>query len=445
VLDRRTVRTRTVVGALTVLGIALVVASIAMVFLLRRSLTHNVRTNAAGTARLVAAQLEEGLAPAEIPSSRDDDEFILVSRAAGDVLYASEILREMAAPLADIPAGESESFELPIDDDPFLVVAEAASTTDGELTVLVGHTLDNVAESTEVVGVLLAGGVPILLVLVGAITWKVTGRSLAPVESIRAEVEAISSDELHRRVPVPETHDEVARLASTMNRMLGRLEEGQQRERRFVSDASHELRSPVAAIRQHAEVSLGHPESSSTEELARHVLSEGLRLERLVEDLLYLARGDETTAPHREVIDLDDLVFAEVARLKSVIDPTLDTRKVSAGRISGDRVRLSRLVKNLLENAGRHAYTVVDVSLTEDQDEVVLMVADDGPGIDPKDRERVFQRFVRLEEARDRASGGTGLGLAIVADVVRSHGGSARILDSASGGAAFEIRFPRYA
>ncbi|MDQ3645459.1 MAG: HAMP domain-containing histidine kinase, partial [Actinomycetota bacterium] len=233
------------------------------------------------------------------------------------------------------------------------------------------------------------------------------------------------------------------RLAHTMNTMLKRLEDSQARERRFVSDASHELRSPVATIRQHAEVALAHPESSSIESFAQHVLSEDLRLQRLVEDLLLLARTDELKSGPRAAVDLDDVVFEELERLKHITKKEVDGTGVSAGRVEGDRGRLSRLVANLLENAARHASGGVAVSLGEVGDEVVLTVDDDGPGIAPGDRHRVFERFVRLEEARDRDSGGTGLGLAIVAEVTRSHGGSARVLESPRGGARFEVRLPR--
>jgi signal transduction histidine kinase len=155
------------------------------------------------------------------------------------------------------------------------------------------------------------------------------------VEAIRAEVDAISGDALHRRVPDPPAGDEIGRLARTMNRMLGRLEQAQARQRRLVADASHELRSPVATIRQHAEVALAHPDRTTTE-LAGTVLAEDLRLQRLAEDLLLLTRADEhTLALRRRPVDLDDLVFDEARRVRGATGLRVDTTAVSAGRVEG--------------------------------------------------------------------------------------------------------------
>jgi signal transduction histidine kinase len=310
--------------------------------------------------------------------------------------------------------------------------------------IVVARSLEVVRESSQIVVGLLVIGIPLLLVVVGLVTWRVVGRSLAPVEAIRNEVETISTEELDRRVPVPASKDEIFRLAMTMNQMLERLEDGQLRQRRFVSDASHELRSPVASIRQHSEVALAHPNQSSAEELARVVLDEDLRMQRLVEDLLLLARMDEHRADARKVmLDLDDVVFEEVVRVRNLTKKSIDASGVSAGRVLGDRKQLTRLTGNILDNAVRHARTSVSVVLTEENHEVILQVDDDGRGIPPGDEERIFERFVRLQEARDRDTGGGGLGLAIVAEVAGAHGGTARVLKSRLGGARFEIRLPR--
>jgi HAMP domain-containing protein len=202
--------------------------------------------------------------------------------------------------------------------------------------------------------------------LVAAITWVVVGRALAPVEAIRAEVDAISAAALHRRVQVPPADDEIGRLARTMNRMLGRLEQAQARQRRLVSDASHELRSPVAAIRQHAEVALTHPDRTTTAELAATVLAEDLRLQRLAEDLLLLTRADEHTLTlRRRPVDLDDLVFEEARRLRDGTGLRVDTGAVSAGRVDGDAAGLRRVLRNLGENAARHAVGRLAFSLAE--------------------------------------------------------------------------------
>jgi signal transduction histidine kinase len=278
---------------------------------------------------------------------------------------------------------------------------------------------------------------------VGVVTWLVVGRVLAPVEAIRREVEAISPTELHRRVPDPPGRDEIARLAGTMNAMLARLEEGHRRERRLVADASHELRSPIASIRQHAEVAVAHPEASSPTEVAETVLQEALRLQRIVDDLLLLARLDEgSPRPPSEPLDLDDLVFDEARRVRTSTSLRIDVHGVSGGRILGNRTELDRLVRNLMDNAVRHGRAVVELSLREEHDRVVLVVEDDGPGVPEGERSRVFERFVRLDDARGRDAGGSGLGLAIVHDVAAAHGATVRVLDGELGGARFEVAFP---
>ncbi len=433
------VRVRTTMGAVAVVAIALVIAAITMLAILRRSLTDNVRAAALQRAEAVADFVSDGSFSDPIQGS-SDDEFVQVLDDQGRVVLASS--NAEARPLVDdLPSGENREVEVPFDDDPFLAVA--AEDRQRNHTIVVGRTLDGVVESTQVVGGLLLVGIPLLLLLVGGVTWKVVGRALAPVESMRTEVDAISTNELHRRIPSGGGRDEITRLAATLNRMLERLDTGHARQRRFVSDASHELRSPVASIRQHAEVVLEHPGGSSAEDLASIVLAEDLRLQRLVEDLLLLARMDEHAEDARSiVVDLDDVVFEEVSRRRGATDRTIDSTRVSAGRILGDRKQLARLTGNLLENALRHASRNVAVSLSQANGRVVLSVEDDGAGVPPRERARIFERFVRLQEARDRDSGGSGLGLAIVSEVAAAHGGAAVVLDSPLGGARFEVSLP---
>lgn len=439
---RGTVRARTTAGAVVVVGVALIVAAVAMVMLLRRSLTTDVHVAALSRAESIGAQLEAGIDPGDVTLPGDDDQFVQLVDRDGEVVGASLSVSD-DAPVADLASGESRRIDAPFDDDPFLVVAIDGPSRQGTLTVLVGRTLDLVYESTATAAVLLTGAIPLLLLIVGYVTWKVVGRALAPVDSIRSEVDSISTEELHRRVPVPPTTDELARLATTMNRMLERLQHGTEKQRRFVSDASHELRSPVASVRQHAELALTHPETTSTTDLADLVLSENTRLQRLVDDLLMLARADErdSTMTSSE-IDLDDLVFAEVERTRRASYKTFDTEHVSSGRLRGNQKLLTRVISNLLENADRHARDRVALRLYEDDGLVILEVDDDGPGIATADRERVFHRFVRLDQARDRDAGGSGLGLAIVAELVERHGGVVTVADSPLGGARFRIRFP---
>jgi signal transduction histidine kinase len=284
----------------------------------------------------------------------------------------------------------------------------------------------------------------VLLALVGLLVWTFTGRALRPVEAIRREVADISGHrDLHRRVPTPVTNDEIGRLARTMNGMLDRLEASTAAQQRFVADASHELRSPLSALQTTLEVSLAHPDSSAWPDVASDALDEARRLHALVEDLLALARTEVLDPALRSsrAVDLDETVFAEAARQPPVNGIFLDLHRVSGGRVRGDPLQLARLVQNLLANAHHHAAHQVSVELSTEGDDVIMVVADDGPGIAPGDRQRIFERFARLDHGRSTDDGGAGLGLAIVNGIVQAHGGSVAVTDSRQG-ARFEVRLP---
>jgi signal transduction histidine kinase len=436
------VRVRTTAAAVIVVGVALVIAAVAMVIFLRRSLTSDVRAAALLRAETVANLLESQNRSGEIAIGDREDEYVQVLDESGRVVAWSSNVAGLP-PVVQLEPGESSRVDnLSFEDDTFLAVATSANTAGEPLTVIAGGTLETVTESTAATARLLIIGLPVLLLVVGATTWLVAGRALAPVEAMRAEVEAISTKELHRRVPDPPGHDEIARLASTMNRMLARLESGQQRQRRFVSDASHELRSPVATIRQHTEVAKSHPAQTNMGELVDVVLAETIRLQHLVDDLLLLAKMDEGTLPRTsEAVDMDDILLTEVDRVRTTTDLRVDASGVSAGRVVGDPAQLRKLIRNLVDNAVRHARSVVALSLKETEDGVVATVDDDGAGIPASARGRIFERFVRLDEARDRDSGGGGLGLAIVAEIAATHGAVVDVAEAPLGGARFEVRF----
>jgi signal transduction histidine kinase len=446
-----TVRVRTTVAAALVAGLAMAVGGLALVAVLRASLTGELRTAARLRGQDVAAVLAAHPAgPGPVAVDEPDELLIQILDERGRVVAASPGA-EGLAPLARLRPGQSAEVTVPVSapveaDGQFLAVAVGADTALGRRTVLVVRSTETVSETTASVGGLLAVGLPLLLAVVAAITWIVVGRTLAPVEAIRAEVDAISAAALHRRVNLPPADDEIGRLARTMNRMLGRLEQAQARQRRLVSDASHELRSPVAAIRQHAEVALAHPDRTTTAELAATVLAEDLRLQRLAEDLLLLTRADEhTLALRRRPVDLDDLVFDEARRLREGTGLRVDTGAVSAGRVHGDAAGLRRVLRNLGDNAARHAAGRLAFSLAERDGQVLLGVDDDGPGIPEADRARVLERFVRLDDARARDDGGSGLGLAIVAELAAAHGGTVAVAASPLGGARVEVLLPRLA
>ncbi len=361
------IRVRATAGAVLVAGVSLALAAITMVTILQRSLRENVRSAALLRARTFADELASGVS-ADIVIVDDpeaDQELIQVLDAEGKVVLASSNLagRDAIVHLAPgetrIIAPRSPEDVEPLDE-PFMVAVSSTVTSRGRLTVIVARSLEVVADASDTLKAELAVAMPLLLLVIGVLTWRVVGRALSPVDAIRAQVEAISSRELHRRVSEPPGSDEISRLAATMNRMLARLQAGRLRERRFVSDASHELRSPVATIRQHAEVAMAHPEQTDTRELAEIVLDEDARLQRLVEDLLLLTKIDEGTLERgAEPVDLDDLVFEEAKRLRGATDLRIDVAGVSAGRVSGDGEQLGRLIRNLTDNAARHTHTTI--------------------------------------------------------------------------------------
>jgi signal transduction histidine kinase len=307
------------------------------------------------------------------------------------------------------------------------VVADDLADTDEALRRLVGA---------------LVVSIPALVAVMGGLIWFVTGRALRPVDALRREVDEITVADLGRRVEVPDSADELARLATTMNGMLGRLHESVEHQRRFVGDASHELRSPLAGIRSELEVNLAHPDRADWPESGRRVLDETVRLQQLVEQLLVLARGDAAEATRVEV-DLDDLVLAEAQRLRDSSELFVDLRGVSAARVLGDPIGLAQVVRNLGENAARHARGRIALTVAERPDRVELVVQDDGPGVPASDAERIFERFARVDEARARASGGAGLGLAISRAIVERHGGTLELTTTAPEGARFVVCLPQ--
>lgn len=279
-----------------------------------------------------------------------------------------------------------------------------------------------------------------LTALAGLATWLIAGRALRPVGAITDQVREISSGTLSERVPEPNSRDEVGVLARTMNTMLGRLENSDLRRRQFVSDASHELRTPVAVLRSEAEVARRAPESTTIDDFAAVVLGESKRLEGLVEDLLSLARGDESQlSTATKAIDVDEIMLAESARTRSL---DVDMSAVSAGRVIGHEDDMQRVVAHLLDNAARHGSSAIAVGVQTNDSIVRIWVDDDGQGVSAADRERVFERFIRLDDARTRDAGGAGLGLAVVHETVVRMGGTIQVLEAPLGGARFQIELP---
>jgi signal transduction histidine kinase len=330
------------------------------------------------------------------------------------------------------------------DGDSFVAVARTATEADSgrELWVVAARSLASVDDTIATVVSLLAVALPTLLIVLALTIWFVVGRALRPVDRMRQQVDEVTATSLDRRVVDPGTNDEVGRLAHTMNRMLERLDDSRRSQNRFISDASHELKSPLASLRQYAEVARAHPDRITADELSTAVLDEGARLEGLVQGMLVLAKADERmlTRP-ATLVDLDDIVFAEARRLRGSTTLSIDSSGVSAAQLRGDGGLLAQLVRNLVDNAVRHATSRVALAVRPDDADgtVTLVVEDDGAGVPEAYRERVFERFVRLDEARARDGGGSGLGLAIVREIAAAHDGSVTVEQADGGGARFVV------
>jgi len=441
------VRARTTLAATVVVGIVLATVAWTLLATLERALERSQDDAARGRARDIAALVVEGHLPRSV-SGIGDDSFAQVVAEDGTVLAASPNIEGEQRVDSFVPRGSGPD------------VRTASVRDDGRETeeyrvwtlrtrapddpvVHVGTSLESVSEAVSTLRGLLVTGVPLTTLLLGVLTWLVVGRALAPVGAISQQVEAISDAGVDRRVPEPQTGDEIAHLARTMNAMLGRLAASAAGQRAFVADASHELQSPLTRFRAQLEVALADPSATDWDALARDLLADSGEMERLVHDLLFLARGDEAgPAPATDdLVDLDDVVLEETVRLRAGSRVVIDATAVSAAPVRGSREQLARLVRNLLENAQQHATSRVDVTLRDGDAGVELVVRDDGPGIPPDQRRRVFDRFVRLDDARSRQAGGSGLGLAIVDSVARRHGGTIDVGDG-PGGATFVVRLP---
>jgi signal transduction histidine kinase len=318
-------------------------------------------------------------------------------------------------------------------------------TPTGPLTVTAAAPVDQVARSVDALRDRLWIGLPAVVALVAAVAWVFVGRALRPVDAMRAEVDEITGSTMHRRVPEPATSDEIGRLARTMNAMLSRLDKAATQQRQFVSDASHELRSPVAAIRTSLEVARRTADRADWPAVADTALAEESRLEALLDDMLLLAAQDENgaTAINPEPVNLTALATTEARRPRrvpvDVVHWPADDPPVELAAVED---QLAHAISNLVDNAARYAASTVRITLSCYDDTARIVVDDDGPGIPPADRERVFERFTRLDDSRARPQGGSGLGLAVVRAIVSRHNGQIRVEDSPLGGARFAVELP---
>ncbi|MCT9138756.1 sensor histidine kinase [Streptomyces violarus] len=460
------VRARATLGATLVVAVALVAAGAAVLLSLRSNLIGEAGTQAEQSARAVASELAAGTPYDKLSGLDGDDGPVQVLDEHKRLVAASEDLQKISgtdsdrvkpqppAALRGDEGDDADDHEEALEPGEIAgesVFSNGSATIDGEaedyrfaavkmetqdrgtLKVYAGSPLAAEHGAVRSALTVMLIGFPLLLGVVAGVTWLVTRRALRPVEGIRSEMAAITqSQDLARRVPEPDTHDEIARLASTTNETLAALETSVERQRRFVADASHELRSPIASLRTQLEVAAAHPELLDLD----GAVEDTVRLQRLAADLLLLARLDAGERPNDARVDLAGMAREEAEGRTGV---TVDAEPVE---VAGSRGQLGRVLANLLDNAQRHARAAVTVSVRRDGDRAVVGVADDGDGVPDADRERIFERFVRLDAARSRDDGGAGLGLAIARDVAVRHGGTLTAGRGPAGGALFELRLP---
>jgi signal transduction histidine kinase len=440
------VRMRIAVAATLAVGVVLVLASVLLVTDVRASLQRPI----AGEARVratdvvalgTAADLGDPIPPLPAPWPT----LVQVLDANGAVVGSSAELHGLAPLLRPSafhrqPSG-STSLVFKSHTQHWQLNAVTANIRGADVTVIVATSLAQIERTTRLIEIALFVAIPVLLMLIALLAWLLVGRALRPVEQLRREVATFDQGAGGGRLAEPSSDDEIARLARTLNDLLSRLDWANGQQRRFVADASHEFRSPVANIRAAVEIGLAHPEATDWTEVAHDVLDQNARMGRLIDDLLLLARAEAGQRTQRlERVDLAAVVRGALATKGEYRVPV----RIVAGEtviVQGDGAQLGQVVDNLVVNAVRHAATAVTVTVTRRGGWGAIAVVDDGPGVAPDDRQRIFQRFVRLDHDRSPRSGGTGLGLAIVAEVVAAHGGTVAITD-ADPGAIFTVRLP---
>jgi signal transduction histidine kinase len=447
--SRLSVRARVTIGATLVLGIALVVAALAASGLLRRSLTDDVDASLENRLDQVIALTVEGRLSAVLVPTGQDLAQLQVIRPDGHVIAATPGLAPgsrldvVARPTADRETRatvDGSRFGGKAGDAYRLV---ARTITGGGQSVTI-YAVTSFATATRALDHLRLGlviGVPLVVALAAWLIWRVTGRALAPVEAMRAEVDQIQATDLTRRIGAAGGGSEIDRLATTLDHLLDRLQDAAARQQVFAASASHELRSPLSAIRTELEVGLAYPDRADWPSIATDSLVEVERLEALARDLRLLTAVPAAVRPTAARCDVWAVITDEIGRRQ----PDRDVRYVTSGgpaTIPADRTDIAKVVRNLFDNAERHAATTITVGVATGADGVVLTVANDGTPIPPTMRERIFEPFTRLDEARSLDEGGSGLGLAIARAVVNGAGGHLVALDD-DRGATFRATFPR--
>jgi len=449
----RSVRVRITLTATLVTGVAVLLAGSWLVRAVDDSLTNRLRDEGANRLEQLRTAIEEGRDPGELDLATASEGTVYQVVVDGRVVAATPGLAGVPPLYTFTPEGGvvridrgAGTMSGGVPAGSLVFSSKYADSPEGRVELLAASPLDTVRRSVDAVQEGLLVAFPLLVGTVALLAWILAGRALRPVESIRAEVESISGSTLDRRVPVPRSGDEVARLAHTMNAMLDRLQDASTRQQRFVADASHELRSPVAAIRTELEVAQRTAAPGDWPAVAVRLLGEEARLEAVIADLLLLAALDEgAPMPDAVAVDLADEAHEEARRrAPDRAEVAIEVDAPAPAVVRGSRMQLRRALANLLDNAGHHARTTVRLSVRERDGRVRVLVDDDGPGIPEADRSRVFERFVRLDEhrARNGTPGGTGLGLSLVRRIAERHHGTAHVDTAPLGGARVVLDLP---
>jgi signal transduction histidine kinase len=433
------IRIRDTLIATVLAGVVLTAIAVAVNYTVHHAVRESAWHDAEVAARQVGEALRDGR-PRRLLPAGSGTPLIQVVDARGAVIAASPAAAAMGVLSTVRPSPAEQVVELtacPARQDGCLLLEAMRVSGRADSAVIYAGRSEPAILSGYWFELTLGLIVAALTALTALATWYMVGRTLRPMSAICSELADITIHDLSRRVPVPRGKQEIARLAETVNETLDRLEYSVEQQRRFSSDASHELRTPIAGLRNQLEAALMHPDDTDMEATLQAMLRDTERLEHIITDLLLLARLGTGSVAVTEPIDLAQLVEAEVRR-RSV---PINTRLAPGVVVSGIRMQLTRLLANLLDNAERYRESTIDVELGQAAGSAVLSVTDDGPGIPPADRDRVFDRFTRLDTARSRNSGGTGLGLPIAHNIAAAHGGSLRIEDSPTG-ARFVARLP---
>lgn len=443
------VRARSVTVAVVVVLIAMLIGGSGLLYALWSNLEQSAdataRTQAAETASQIAT---DGIA-VTIAALRDESEgeaVVQILSADGEVVGSSRRSATSALSPLRPPVGQTRSAELDLDmlnqSGEWKVVTTAVASAGSTYYVEVAVPIRIQRQTVQTVAIFLLGGSPLLLGAVAAAVWILVGRALRAVEQIRTSVAEIDARRLAARIDVPPSRDELAALAQTMNMMLDRLHRSDRAQRAFVSDASHELRSPLATLSTAAELAERSQDEATRTRLLQTMNSELTRMRGLVENLMTLARTDaDNTSSQATDIDLDDLLDHEARRLRATSQHQVQLT-LEPVRITAEMSRVAQPLRNLVDNAERHALTTIRLSLLTRQDRAVIWVDNDGPTIAPPDRERIFERFVRLDDSRSRDAGGSGLGLAISRAGLESQGGDITVMDTPDGWCRFHVTLP---